>query len=940
LHAIDEVLAAGRAAAGELLVVEGHAGIGKSALLDAAVMRGRAEGLTVMRARASELESDFQFGIALQLFEPLLAGADDDVHDRLLAGSAALAGPLLERPTSWSGDEADSRAYQVMHGLFWMLANLAETGPVLIVIDDVHWADRASLRLVLYLLQRIDEMAVSIIVARRLGEPGAPDDLLAQISTHVAGRSVRPLPLSRHGARRMVGAALADADEAFGDACWRMTEGNVFLLEELVAAVRDEGWQPTAQNAARIGTLAPEAVLRAVAVRLMRLSDDAAGVARAVAVLGDDAALRHVVALIGRAPERVAAAADALAASDILRPVDAGALRFAHPLLASAVYADIATAERSTLHRRAAEILHGEPVAPERVAAHLLPSPGSGEAWVVDVLRAVARRARAGGAPESAASYLRRALQEPPDAAVRAAVLRELGGAEAATGLPSAIGHLEEAAAADLARLDGSAAGGDDRARSLLELGRALAAAGRHRDAIERFDAAAGCADAAPAVRAQAQAEAGTLGVLDPVRRGALLADGAAGGATDGGDAAPALAAMRCMHRALAGAPREEVLALADAAGLGDATLAEQDLGSGAGTGALLATSVALQAYDELCSSEREATAALDRARAAGSTVAFATASLMRAGARWAQGRLVEALADAEQALDAQRYGWRHLLPCACGAVAGLLVDRGELAAAAAVAGRLDASVDAGSAMLAPWHEVLGRLALAERREADALAHFEAWRDVVTEIANPACGAAWRSASVPALVGLGRSDEARELAREELALARACGAPRAISVALRALAHAEAHGEIEDRLALLEEAVGLVAGSEARLELCRAQLELGTVLRRARRRSDAGRVLGDALGLARACGARLIEERVLEELEVAGTRMQRAARRGADALSPSERRVVALAIEGLTNRQIAEALFVTRKAVEWHLGNAYRKLDVRSRHELAGALAE
>ena len=110
------------------------------------------------------------------------------------------------------------------------------------------------------------------------------------------------------------------------------------------------------------------------------------------------------------------------------------------------------------------------------------------------------------------------------------------------------------------------------------------------------------------------------------------------------------------------------------------------------------------------------------------------------------------------------------------------------------------------------------------------------------------------------------------------------------------------------------------------------------MLRRAGRRTDAGRALGEALELARACGARLLQERADAELEVAGTRVQRAARRGADALSPSERRVVALAIEGLSNRQIAEALFVTRKAVEWHLGNAYRKLDVRSRGELAGAL--
>lgn len=939
MHAVDELLAAGLATAGELLLVEGHAGIGKTALLDEAVARARSAGMTVLRARASELESDFGFAIALQLFEPLLTRVDDEVRDRLLAGSAALAAPLLERPTSWAGDEADSRSYPVMHGLFRVLSNLAETSPVLVAIDDAHWADRASLRLVLYLLQRLDEMAVAIIAARRLGEPGAPDDLLAQISTHGASRSVRPAPLSREGARQMVGAAMADADEAFADACWRMTEGNIFLLQQLIAAVRAEGWKPTAQNAARIGTLAPEAVLRAVAVRLMRLSDDAAGVARAVAVLGDDAQLRHVVALTGRPGDRVAAAADALAASDILRPVDAGALQFAHPLLASAVYADIATGERATLHRRAAEILHREALAPERVAAHLLPSAGSGEAWVVEVLCEVARRALAAGAPESAASYLGRALQEPPGAEQRAGVLRDLGVSETATGLPSAVEHLEDAV--------GATAGTRARAQTLLVLGRALAALGRHEEALERFEQAAECADASaaeaggdgdPAVAVQAQAEAGTLGVLDPVRRAALL--DAAAAVDDAGRARErehvALIAMRCMHRSLAGAPRAEVLALARATAGGGDTVADPR----AGTSLPMALTVALHACDELLWSERVMTTALDRARAAGSTVAFASASLARAAARWGQGRLVEALADAEQALDAERSGWRHLLPCAYGTVVGLLVDRGALAAAAATAARFDAAPHGGSALLAPWHEALARLALAQRREADALAHCEDWRDVVSGIANPACGAGWRSASVPALVGLGRSDEAHVLAREELELARAFGAPRAISTALRALAHAEGRDPAERQVVLLEEAVAVVAASEARLELCRAQLDLGAALRRARRRNDAGRVLGDALELARACAAQLVEERVLEELEVAGARMQRAARRGADALSPSERRVVALAIEGLSNRQIAEALFVTRKAVEWHLGNAYRKLDVRSRHELPGALAD
>jgi DNA-binding CsgD family transcriptional regulator len=240
--------------------------------------------------------------------------------------------------------------------------------------------------------------------------------------------------------------------------------------------------------------------------------------------------------------------------------------------------------------------------------------------------------------------------------------------------------------------------------------------------------------------------------------------------------------------------------------------------------------------------------------------------------------------------------------------------------------------------MLAPWHEALGRLALAERRDGDALEHFVAWRGVLAGVENPACFAAWRSATALALASLGRTAEAEELAREELRLARRFGAPRAISTALRALGHVGVHADLELPLIQLEEAVALAADSEARLELARAQLELGTMLRRVGRRSDAGRALGDALELARECGARLLEERALEELEVAGARVQRAALRGADALSPSERRVVALAIEGLSNRQIAEALFVTRKAVEWHLGNAYRKLDVRSRRELPAAL--
>ena len=737
---------------------------------------------------------------------------------------------------------------------------------------------------------------------------------------------MRPRALTRDGAREFVAGELPAADDAFADACWRMTEGNCYLLGELVRAVAAERWEPTRANAGRIGTLAPDTVLRAVAVRLMRLSDDAAGVARAVAVLGADAEMRHVATLTGRDAVHVAAAADALAAGEILRPPEPGVLRFAHPLLASAVYADVGAGERAALHRRAAEILHEEGVSAERVAAHLLPSAGSGESWVIDVLCDAAGHALLHGAPESAASYLRRALDEPPAAGARAAVLRRLGHSEAATGLPSAVSRFEEA-------LEDGAADGE-RAHVLLDLGRARACRGDHAGALVAFERATEITVADPDIVTQARAEGLALGLLMPARGDRPNGAGAADGADAGTPGGRMLLAGESLRLAAAGGARDEIVALAQRALAGSAATLADD----GGGNALANVALALQACDELVLDERVLTDAMTHMRARGSMMAFATASLLRSASRWGQGRLNEAVSDAEQAVDAERYGWHHFLPAAYGMLMTIHVDRGEIDAAAAVAARLDISSHTGSAMLAPWHAALGRIALVERRDADALVHFADWRECVAGVRNPSCFAAWRSATARALSGLDRHEEAAELAAEELELARAFGAPRTISMALREVAHANARGDFEQPIALLEEAVAITVESEARLERCRALLELGTVLRRAGRRTDAGRALGDAVELARECGARLLKDRADAELEVAGTRVQRAARRGADALSPSERRVVGLAIEGLSNRQIAEALFVTRKAVEWHLGNAYRKLEVRSRGELAGAL--
>ncbi|MBX5442910.1 MAG: LuxR family transcriptional regulator, partial [Solirubrobacteraceae bacterium] len=188
---------------------------------------------------------------------------------------------------------------------------------------------------------------------------------------------------------------------------------------------------------------------------------------------------------------------------------------------------------------------------------------------------------------------------------------------------------------------------------------------------------------------------------------------------------------------------------------------------------------------------------------------------------------------------------------------------------------------------------------------------------------------------VAALVALGELDRARGLAAEGLERARAHGASRVVARALRAAGVAEGG---EAGLALLEEAVTTAQRSPARLEAANALADLGGALVRARRRREGREVLRLALEEAQRCGAVALADRVHGELGAGGGRPPRLHRRGVDALTPAERRVCELAARELTNREVAQTLFVTEKTVELHLTSAYRKLGIRSRFQLASAL--
>jgi DNA-binding CsgD family transcriptional regulator len=269
--------------------------------------------------------------------------------------------------------------------------------------------------------------------------------------------------------------------------------------------------------------------------------------------------------------------------------------------------------------------------------------------------------------------------------------------------------------------------------------------------------------------------------------------------------------------------------------------------------------------------------------------------------------------------------------------LADALLEQGNLEEAAVALARVDVD-DSDSSLLHAFQLTSARLRLLTgdlpgglKATGDAGRRYE-------EVGghNPAL-MPWRSNAALALLELGERGEARRLAGEELELARAWGAPRALGAALRAVGLTAGGSK---GLVKLEEAVAVLNESPAKLEHAKARTELGAALRRANRRSQAREHLSRGLELATICGATSLAARAETELLASGARPRRISLSGVESLTPSERRVAEMAAEGPTNREIAQALFVTPKTVEVHLSNAYRKLRISSRSQLAAALDE
>jgi DNA-binding CsgD family transcriptional regulator len=231
-----------------------------------------------------------------------------------------------------------------------------------------------------------------------------------------------------------------------------------------------------------------------------------------------------------------------------------------------------------------------------------------------------------------------------------------------------------------------------------------------------------------------------------------------------------------------------------------------------------------------------------------------------------------------------------------------------------------------------------GRLRVAQGRLEEALSDFVECGERCVPLGRARLSAVpWRAEAALVHAALGNTGEARTLASEQLGLARAFGRPRTLGVSLRACALIEGG---EAGLRLLEEAATTLERSGSPLELARVLLDCGAALRRVGCRVQARTTLARALDLAHHCGARRIATSTRAELALAGAKPRRDAITGRDSLTPAELRVARLAADGLTNRGIAQALFITTKTAKVHLSRVYRKLAITSRTQLADALGD
>ncbi|WP_433221263.1 AAA family ATPase [Dactylosporangium sp. CS-047395] len=907
---------------GGLIVVEGPAGIGKTALLRLVRSIGNSLGLVTLAGRGTPLSREMFYSGVRDLLARWMSGPirDGDLqlppaasHMLGIAGNAAQGGPA----DATDGFEALVRALEL---------RTAVTGAVL-VVDDVQWLDRSSLRWLVYLSSRLDQLPISIVVGRRLHEESGDETLLNQLAA-AAARRILPMPLSQAAVAELIRRRYdAHVNEAFAVACHSRSGGNPFMLDQLLHEADRRSIGQDEASVKIIEKIIPSRVTELVDERVGRYGQAALALVRAVAVLGAPARIDEIARFAGLDITAATTELDRLCAGELLNhePV----IDFVHPLIRDAVERAMTPSQRSAAHARAARALHTAGAPAELVGAHLVPVFARGDPWVVTMSREAAREASAAGAADEATRYLRRALHEPPTPDLIARIRLELGHALTHVSLPQA--HQELLLAYQDADDD------ELRAAAALALAKAYAHADRMGDSVRHLTRAINDVTSEP-FRQRLMAERliwATFWADDPerVRRSVELSEVAAHATVDDHAGQTAIA-LYAWDRVLRGEPRRQGLALIHPivdSGLNftDATL-----------GFDIPTVVAFVEMfsEELALARRLFDGAVQQLRAAGwsgTHLAFTQAHVAHVALR--EGRLADAEADARIALRiADRLG--EVVPAtwyATGSLIEALVARGAVKDAQRVADRRHYSREQPAAFIVPNPKVsYGELLAATGRAEQAIAVLRHGGDWLQRrgVHNPAF-APWRL-KLAELLSSSAPAEATRHAQTALEQAERFGAPTPRIRSRLALAALTQRADAE---ALLREAVDIAESSPNRLIHAQALLALSLVRHRGPDRRLGRETLRAGRRLAAQCRAGTLVGRFGRILGDAGP---------ADGRHPvwtrltaEEQRVGELIVAGHTESEAANTMALAREQVTRMLSTVLRICETNDLVEVGQLLS-
>jgi DNA-binding CsgD family transcriptional regulator len=889
--------------AGQVLLVIGEPGMGKTVLLADAADRARSAGMRVLSVTGRESESKIAFAGLHQLLRPVLSSA------------ASLPGRQARALLGALGVAADAAAADLLLtgvAVLTLLSDLSERSPVLVVVDDAHWLDRSSLDALAFVASRLDaERVILLVAARGQAPPPGFDRGFAEL---------RLEPLSPADAARLLDAQPHPPRGRARAQVLAQGAGNPMALIELAKVIAAD---PGASRRWAAEPLPLTDRLSAVISLRFAALPDRTQAALLLAAVADGPDLGTATSRGGGPDARALAPAEQLG---LLR-VDTAGLRFSHPLVRSAIYHSAPFARRAAAHRQLAEALHDQP---DRQAWHLAAAALQPDEHVASLLEATASQAQRRGGAAAAAQAMERAADLSPDRADQARRLVAAASAAVSTGQADWVQDLATRALAVTS--DPSL-----RLTARKVAGWALAYSGRGAAALSALLSVAEQASRdLPALAWEALADAATVGYYSGAAASHQAVDGVLELLED--EEPPGR-----RQRVDSGPRRLWILACTDPFGsrsqlvpyLRRITGAELD------EAALWRAGSAAWLLDESDLAIHMLQDAMHRLQAPGTRGTSGPGLTALGWAYMDTGRWDEALEAAAEAADIAEANHMDVVAASADVItAVVLAMRGDSGAARAHAASALAAVDpAENGLIAAWtRRALGVAALAD---GNYLRAFTQLGGLFSEDGTPLHNYA-SYLGVPdlaaAAVRADRRVQGRDVIERALGGLRGMASPRLEQLIARAraiLADPASPG------AYVDEVLADPAGDQWPFERAQLRLDHGEWLRRRRRINDAKPVLTQALETFRRLRAPSWAQRAQAELRACGVAVADPAseRDAMSELTPQQRQIVRLASYGLTNREIGDRLFLSPRTVSTHLYRSYPKLGVAGRNQLRDVIA-